>query len=189
MISSFLNNLEAYVLLFLLLFIVYLLSNRTQRLGNWAHLFGHMVYDPEEFYRQVVAFLEEHQVPNFKNRTVIIPQGGPLSPQRMYLEVSRGDYVFHICAAPWGTDFFFSWWLNAPISNFFIFASKIPIIGGLILSAYEHQAYYKLDTDTMFRTSVQQAVLQAIDQVTEAKGIRSLSESERRPDLRSLLKL
>ena len=40
--------------------------------------------------------------------------------------------------------------------------------------------YFKLDTQGMFKESVRLAVLNAIDEITEAKGIRALSESARR---------
>ena len=47
---------------------------------------------------------------------------------------------------------------------------------------------FKLDTDGMFRASVQQSVQTAIDKLTNAKGVKGLTELERKPDLRSMLK-
>ncbi len=35
----------------------------------------------------------------------------PLSGKRIYLRVSREGLNFDICAAPFGTGYFFSWWL------------------------------------------------------------------------------
>lgn len=178
-------------LIFLLITIpllIYFASYKKERIGNWSHLFGNIQHEPEAFYDQVEAFLKEHEVPEFHAKRITLKQEGPLSLQRLYLEISRGDYVYHICAAPWGTDFFFSWWLNFRMNNFSILLSRIPILGPIITGNQE-QSYYKLDTDTMFRTSVQQAVLWAVDQLTESRGLRGLTELERKPDLKSIFKV
>jgi hypothetical protein len=39
-------------------------------------------------------------------------EGGLLSAKREYLRATYGRYSFDICAAPFGKDFFFSWWLT-----------------------------------------------------------------------------
>jgi hypothetical protein len=48
--------------------------------------------------------------------------------------------------------------------------------------------YYKIDTTLMFQESVHRAVVEVIDQMTQAKGLRALSESERKPILRNIFK-
>ncbi len=64
----------------------------------------------------------------------------------------------------------------------------MPIIGPIIKGSNKEQTYYKLDTDTMFQTSIHQAVLAAVDRITESKGVRGLTELECKPNLRSFLK-
>ena len=44
--------------------------------------------------------------------------------------------------------------------------------------------YYRIDTALMFQTAVHAEVLAVIDGMTKAKGIRALSEDERKPILR-----
>lgn len=168
------------ILLFFLV-LIYLFYNKSARIGNWSHLYGGMQYDPEEFYKHIEEFLIGHEVPEITTARITITEEGVLSYQRLYLEVTRGDYIFHICAAPWGTDFFFSWWLKYRTNNFQLLQAKFSV-------GSQEEAYYKLDTDTMFRTSVHQAVLSAIDKLTAAKGARALTELERKPDLRSFIK-
>lgn len=186
--SSGSNQPALIFLLVAIILLIYFASYKKERIGNWSHLFAHVQHDPEIFYDQVEAFLKEHEVPDFESKRITLSQDGPISLQRLYLEISRGDYVYHICAAPWGTDFFFSWWLNFRMNNFSVLLTRIPIIGAIITGNNE-QAYYKLDTDTMFRTSVQEAVLAAIDRMTESKGLRGLTELERKPDLKSIFKV
>jgi hypothetical protein len=39
-------------------------------------------------------------------------EGGLLTAKREYLRATYGRYSFDICAAPFGKDYFFSWWLT-----------------------------------------------------------------------------
>jgi len=160
-----------------LLILVYLFHRKSETIGNWSHLFADMQHDPEEFYRLVTEILTERQVPDFTTTTRTFKEGNIFSHQRVYLEVARGDYVFHICAAPWGTSFFFSWWLRFKHPS---------AIGRRSKNALPDDTYYKADTDTMFRTSVHHGVLAAIEQLTETKGLKGLTELERKPDMRSM---
>ena len=171
-----------------ILFLGYhLLKGTSEATDNWRHLFADMEYDPEDFYALVEEILNERQVPDVIITRRIFKQGGILSYQRVFLEVSRGDYIFHICAAPWGTGFFFSWWFREKLSDLDEILIKIPRIGPAIVQARQYKPYYKLDTDAMFRTSVEQSFMEAIDRLTEAKGIRGLTELERKPDLRNII--
>lgn len=161
---------------------------KTEAIGNWSHLFQDMQHDPNTFYDLVERLLKERQVPDFSSKKIIIGEGSILSHNRLYLEISRGDYIFHICAAPWGTGFFFSWWVRQKMSDIDQLLILIPFAGSRIVKMRQQQSYYKLDTDSMFRKSVHQCVLAAIDSLTTAKGARGLSELERVPDVRSVIK-
>jgi hypothetical protein len=43
------------------------------------------------------------------------------------------------------------------------------------------QSYYQLDTALMFKSSVHKILLAIIDEMSETKGIRKLTELERQP--------
>jgi len=64
----------------------------------------------------------------------------------------------------------------------------IPLIGPLFEKLFMPTTYYKMDTTLMFQESVHKAVLEVIDQMTQAKGLRGLSELERKPILRNIFK-
>lgn len=161
---------------------------KTEAIGNWSHLFPDMQHDPNSFYDLVEKILHEKQVPDFYSRKITLNEGGILSHTRLYLEVSRGDYIFHICAASWGTGFFFSWWVRQKMSDIDQLLILIPFAGSRIVKMRQQQSYYKLDTDSMFRKSVHQCVLAAVDSLTSSKGIRGLNDLERTPDVRSMIK-
>jgi len=60
----------------------------------------------------------------------------------------------------------------------------LPVIGLLYLWLFKPSTYYRIDTMQMFQTAVHNAVLEVIDNMTADKGIRALSESERKPVMR-----
>jgi hypothetical protein len=57
----------------------------------------------------------------------------------------------------------------------------MPLVGWLYARIFAPPTFYSLDTGLMFQESVHKAVLEVIDAMTAKKGVRALSESERRP--------
>ena len=64
----------------------------------------------------------------------------------------------------------------------------IPVLGPIFEHLFQPPTYYKIDTALMFQESVRSAILEVIDEVTKAKGLRALSVLERKPILTDLLK-
>ncbi len=62
----------------------------------------------------------------------------------------------------------------------------MPLIGPLYERFFRPRTYYKMDTALMFQEAVRSAVLEVTDGLTQAKGIRALSEAERKPILKEL---
>jgi len=60
-------------------------------------------------------------------------EGGMLTARPEYLRIRRGKLAFDICAAPFGTGFFFSWWLaELPPSHALLWAILIIVFGFVI---------------------------------------------------------
>jgi hypothetical protein len=64
-----------------------------------------------EYYAAVEAALRAKEVPNLGIERVAISEHGVLSAKREYLRVQYGRFYFDVCGAPFGKDYFFSWWL------------------------------------------------------------------------------
>lgn len=60
----------------------------------------------------------------------------------------------------------------------------VPLIGPLLERLFLPPTYYRIDTALMFQQTVHAAVLEVIDGMTKAKGMRALSELERKPIMR-----
>jgi len=152
-------------------------------ISHWYHLCEGLQASPKEFYTSVEQAVQRRQIPNVQMSRVNWREGGLFSAKREYLRVRRNEYVFDICGAPFGNGFFFSWWLGE-LEGCLASLVSIPFVGLFFLWLVRPATYYKIDTALMFQESVRQAVNEVIDQMTTAKGIRALSELERKPILR-----
>lgn len=68
------------------------------------------------------------------------------------------------------------------------FLVAIPYLGAVYKFFFRPDTYYSIDTKLMFQQAVHAAVLEAVDAMTSAKGIRGLSELERRPTMKDFTK-
>jgi uncharacterized YccA/Bax inhibitor family protein len=169
-------------------------------------------------------------------------EGGLLSARREYLRVKRGKLSFDVCAAPFGTGFFFSSWLIelpakygvlillaviffgfcflgvcVQVAGFWwglflgaigfpvlllLFAYVVrrgnvgvavedailatPILGWLYARIFKPNTFYKMDTTMMFQSAVHAAVLEVVESLLSAKGVRAMTELERKPIMKGL---
>lgn len=214
-------------------------------ISHWFNLIENFNTSPLKFYSSVEAAINSRQIPFTETSRVEWHEGGTFSVEREYLRITRDDHIFDICAAPYGTGFFVSWWLGqrktvgllmaAAIFGglllglgiafsivSFIFTKilgavaggflsilaipfiiwllgilisekggmiedailQIPIVGYVYSKLFNPITYYKIDTATMFQEAVRLSINEVIDAMTKEKGIRGLSELERKPMMR-----
>lgn len=159
----------------------------TSILSHWNHMVPGMHQSSADFYVAIERVLMAHQLDDVKLERVNMAEGGLLSAKREYLQIRRRDHVFHICAAPFGSGFFVSWWLGEVESGIFAWLSSLPLVGWLFrifASLAKPITYFRIDTGLMFQSVTHGAVLEALDAATAAKGARALSELERKPVMR-----
>jgi hypothetical protein len=209
-------------------------------ISHWHHPIENFQTSPMEFYASVEQALQPRQIPDYAVSRIDWREGGVLTARREYLRVQRGKLAFDICAAPFGTGFFFSWWLTElPPTHGLLYAFlilvaglvllgiciqafgffgglfitiigfplliglvgyfarrgnfgseaedailAIPFFGALYERIFKPTTYYKTDTALMFQSVVHSAVLEMIDPLLTAKGVRPLTELERKPMMR-----
>jgi hypothetical protein len=64
------------------------------------------------------------------------------------------------------------------------FVQAMPVLGTLYRMFVKPDTYYRMDSTLMFQHAVHNAVMEVIDTITTTKGIRALTESERKPIMR-----
>jgi hypothetical protein len=77
-------------------------------LSHWYVLVPGFNTSTKDFYEAIEKDLGERQVPGLDISHVDFAEGGLLSQNREYLRMTRERLVFDICAAPFGTAYFFS---------------------------------------------------------------------------------
>lgn len=148
--------------------------------SRWQHTFD-TKFSSQEFYSLLEEALNKKKIPNMNMRRVTKAETNFFLSQREYLEVTRADQRFLICAAPFADGFFVSWWFGKVIEFAEDFMFRIPNVGPRLAQALFSKTYFQIDTDGMFAGIVKQAVNEAIDQLTNTNGIRPLTEAERMP--------
>jgi len=149
--------------------------------SRWHKPFDSVQFSAKEFYSEIEQAIKKREVSGIKIDSVTHVNYNLLSSSREYLQIRRDDSMFLVCAAPFGTGFFISWWLGKTISLWEDIVPRIPLIGKGLAYLMFSKTFYQMDTETMFKEMVQQSVLEVIDGMTNAKGLRGLSELERRP--------
>lgn len=159
----------------------------TSILSHWNHMVPGMAQSAMDFYGAVERSLLAQHLDDTKTERVNIAEGGILSAKREYLQVRRREHVFHICAAPFGSGFFVSWWLGEVRSGLFAQLASLPYVGfifRILANVAKPLTYYRIDTALMFQSVTHGAVLEALDGAITARGARALTELERKPIMR-----
>lgn len=152
-------------------------------LSHWSTLVEGMQHSSKAFYAAMEQQLVARELPKVTTARERHSQGAVFGGKREYLKVRYGDLVSYICAAPYGTGFFFSNWLVLYPGCLGQLAA-IPYLGWPLRLLVTRPTLYRKDVETMFQTAVHNALQDAIDDATSVAGIRALSERERTPDTR-----
>lgn len=158
----------------------------TTILSNWSMFVPDMQQSSATFYNVVESSISRHALKGVAIERVNIAEGGIFSARREYLQVHRDEYVFHVCAAPFGSGFFVSWWFGTVEKGIFALLKRLPIIGILIHVALKPWTFYRADTAQMFNAITSGAVEGALDQAVGAQGLRAITREEKKPLLRQL---
>ena len=83
-------------------------KRKSDVLNHWIAFADGFPTSPVEFYAALERELEERRIPKMEMSRIEFPEGGLLSEKRIYLRMLRERLVFDVCAAPFGSGFFFS---------------------------------------------------------------------------------
>jgi hypothetical protein len=147
--------------------------------SKWHHHFSSLKFSTQEFYSTLEEIVIAEEINGVKTQRIAYAVGGFFSSKREYLRISRNEFIFDICAAPFGNGFFVSWWHGESIGIILELIAKIPVVGPVLINYATTKSFYQMDTDQMFKEVVKSCVQNAIEKISTSKGVRSLSELER----------
>ncbi len=147
-------------------------------ISHWSHFFKSFAISSDHFYTELEKTLQSHEMPHSNIVRTKHKEGGILSAAREYLRIKHGDIVFDVCAAPFGRNFFISWWLfetTGTVRN----VLKNTKVGDFMNAQASKRTFYQIDEEDMFRSCVHECILETINKVTEGKGIMQLSDADK----------
>jgi hypothetical protein len=205
---------------------------------EWLYSADEFNFDAQEFYSLVEKNLASQKIPGMEISRVEFAEGGLLSNQHLYLRLMRERFAIDTCAAPFGSNYFFScrfvhvpalvrlWHIVAAILFFglvfnllikplgFIFALiavvgllfalvgvlrnaesltdldtlllKIPVVATIYENWFRMETYYRIDTRTLFKRILPDLIKTAAEEITAAKGVKLVRQSEPPPILAEL---
>lgn len=83
-------------------------SKKAEVIEHWYALVPNFNISAREFYEGIKQELKQRAIPELEISQVDFTEGGVLSAKREYLRMTRERLVFDICAAPFGSAYFFS---------------------------------------------------------------------------------
>lgn len=142
------------------------------------HHFEDFTLSSQAFYEDLAAIIRERYFPKVSMNVMAIDTGGFLSPKRDYLRITNSHLVFYVCAAPFGKDFFISYWLvDMPEGCLTTFSRRV-------LGIEEPpKTFFEVDTEAIFLEGITAAIQRAIHRATETRGLRAITEGELIPKL------
>lgn len=173
----------------LLVFFLYKLSQGSSSLlgtnipvsnviSHWSHFFTFFTFSSNAFYEQLEVVLKDHEMPNARIERTQHKEAGFLSANREYLRIKHGDIVFDICAAPFGKDFFISWWLYETAGTMRTMLKNTKV-GNFLNERAANRTFYQIDEESMFRSCVHDCILETIMKVTEGKTQYQLTDAQK----------
>lgn len=183
------TNIFVYLIPVLVIFFVvktFLSERLKQYHSNWNILIDDFDFSAQEFYKLLSEELNSHGITGISISNVRLKEGNMFSSMRLYLRAEWNEYQYDMCASPYGKGFFISWWLLYKNSLIQVIISKIPLVGRWVARKWYPVTYYKIDTASMFMSYAQASVLKVIDNITNDKGVRALTEAERKPILNNI---
>lgn len=178
----------AFIVVLLAWFIIYKATHASSNLlGNipvsnvishWSHFFKTFALSSDSFYTELEKILANHQMPNAVISRTTHKEGGLLSASREYLRIKHGDIVFDVCAAPFGKDFFISWWLYESQAGMRSLLKNTKV-GDFLSNRAANRTFYQVDEEDMFRSCVHECILETVAKVGDGKGMVQLTEADK----------
>ena len=150
------------------------MSSALNLAAHWHYSVENLSTSALEFYSEIERVLRAKQV-EVKTERINWREGHVFSAKREYLRVTHQKYVFDICAAPFGVDFFWSWWMGSKPG----FLESLPYVGVVFRRFVRPATYFSEDTRQMFEETVHRVVLDVVSGVLTAARMSPLTAVER----------
>jgi hypothetical protein len=146
------------------------MARRGEIISHWHYLADDMRASALDFYSAIEEEMARREVPNIRTERVDWHEGGVHTAKREYVRITRERLTFDLCAAPFGSGYFFSWWLavqRSPLAIVLGHAGLVVVVG--IAAWFIGQ--FGLMTGLLLFFGALAAGLAAVEQVAKAGNI------------------
>ncbi len=157
---------------FILTYVIRMFRDFREITGSEATLHEGARISTQNFYARIESALSERQLNEIRLGRRYYKEHGGISQKREYLAISYRNLLFLICAAPYGTGFFISWWSGERMSFIKELVFSIPLLGPKLSNWLFKKTYFQLDTEAMFRVTVMGCLNESVKDMITNKGIR-----------------
>ena len=158
-------------------------------ISHWRVMYDTTSLPVEKSYNALAELVQIRKISECKFGKVILKEGGFLSKKRQYLRITYHGLIYDICVAPHGNSIYVSSWLGERPSGLVMKCLLlIPIINFWIIKKLETKTYYQYDNLMVFQEAVHTTVLKWIDELTTQHGLPQISNDQRKPIMKSMLK-
>ncbi|GAB3910068.1 hypothetical protein [Mucilaginibacter boryungensis] len=142
----------------------------TIALNHTYRHFADLQLSTKEFYDRLEQTIKSYQYPDINFYRRDISTYGFFSVKREYLLIERNQYLFYVCAAPYGRSFFISWWFQYERSSFLDWVYQSPLMSAL----FEDKAttMFSKDTQLMFQNAINSIITEVTATVQATHGAR-----------------
>ena len=144
--------------------------------SHWQHFYDGIQISTPAFFAQIKAGLEERKINGLDFDEESFLESHILSAKRIYLRISKFEYIFYISAIPFGTGTFVSSWMCIKDENIF---NRIPFLSKLMGKDRNNKTFYQMDTESMYQSAIHSVVVATADKLTAEQGHRGLSQLEK----------
>lgn len=133
--------------------------------------FADLQLSAKEFYKKLEDTIKHYKYPS--EVTIYranLSTSGMFSAKREYLLVCYRNYVYYVCAAPFGRSFFITWWFQYERSDFLDWLFRSRIMSALFED--KETTMFKKDTRLMFQNSINDIITELSASVQPAHGTR-----------------
>lgn len=158
-------------------------------LSHWHQPFENTQLSSMEFYQELYQAILAKQLPDVAMSRVTYTEVGMFSARREYFRVQRNEYIYEICAAPFGTSFFISYWHSEIPGCMVGLIALIPFIGKPWARYLLRKTFYQQDTEILFKESIRMTITQTINKIHDSgRGLRRLEEKDSIPQFDNMFR-
>jgi len=158
-------------------------------ISHWHQAFEDTQLSSLDFYQVLYEAITAKKLPNITLTRAMYTEVGMFSAQREYFRVQRNEYIYDICAAPFGKNFFISYWHSETSGCLIGLISAIPLIGKPWARYLLKKTFYQQDSEIMFNESIRRILKQTIDNIHDSgRGLRRLEDKDFTPQIDNTFK-